>query len=630
MNGEESSHTARSHGHHGSSRLAWILVLVLGGLLLAALKPSVPLDISISWNPKPAQAGSSPDRLDGSDSMSALRNARLEEDTETGPDLMERPRADSEDNWSDSDRPQRRSGTRQHPPLSQRGGVQRNRATGWDDAYEERGDASRTRDDDWTEPGTVKASSRPRLHGASGWEDAAAGSYGDREADESRGLTSTADGWATEEPERGGESTSRARKSDPALLRAGDTSIEDQPASPETPPTAVLPRASMNNPPPAGDPARIAQAVEILAAPIPEIVPAPQAPPGSVDPPVGATSPQNTNTTATTADPQPDPSKASADTVSAPGSSPDPVAGNGASEKAPDDPDVRGASCPTCGGSGRMAGSTESCLSCGGRGTCFPGQKACDPIQAHTAVGRFFANLYECLCCPDPCYQPSWIPEANAAFFVDYARPQTVTRFRYDYMPHLEFPDRNEYWWAQSMYNYQGKYKGKGPMPPLLVGPRGSIVRGWSYLNMNVGSFYTEAAAKRASFFVEIPYESFNAYPSAPNSPPNIGALRHSAGFSDMNIGTKSLLLDCELIQLTFQFRTYFPIGNVTQGLGNGHISLEPSLLTTIKLGPETYFQGQLAEWIPIGGDQSYAGAILKYGFAFNQVLYRLTPGDSR
>jgi hypothetical protein len=273
-----------------------------------------------------------------------------------------------------------------------------------------------------------------------------------------------------------------------------------------------------------------------------------------------------------------------------------------------------------------MAGSTEPCLGCGGRGTCFPGQKACAPIETHTVVGRFFADLYECLCCPDPCYQPSWIPEANAGFFVDYARPQTVTRFRFDYMPHLEFPDRAEYWWAQSMYNYKGNFQGKGPKPPLLVGPRGSIVRGWSYLNMSVGSFYTEAAAKKAAFFVEIPYESFNAYPKAPNSQPNLGTLRHSAGFSDMNIGTKSLLLDCELVQFTFQFRTYFPIGSVGKGLGNGHISLEPSLLTTVKLGPETYFQGQLAEWIPLGGDTSYAGALLKYGFAFNQVLYHCAP----
>ena len=175
------------------------------------------------------------------------------------------------------------------------------------------------------------------------------------------------------------------------------------------------------------------------------------------------------------------------------------------------------------------------------------------------------------------------------------------------------------------MINYKGSFQGKGPKPPNLQGPRGNIVRGWSYIDMSICSFYTEAASKRGSFFVEFPYESFNAYPKAPYTA-NQNTLRHSAGFSDMNIGTKSLLLDCELLLLTFQFRTYFPIGNVTAGLGNGHISLEPSLLATVKLGPGTYFQGQLAEWIPLGGDQAYAGSILKYAFSFNRVLYHCTP----
>src|SRR5208283_6037722 len=106
----------------------------------------------------------------------ALKNARLEESAETDHDPLERPReregqrrlrrdpsslrfaneqssldeppADSEDNWSDSDRTQRRTGTRRLPPSAERGGDQRNRARGWGDAYEERGDASSTRDDD--------------------------------------------------------------------------------------------------------------------------------------------------------------------------------------------------------------------------------------------------------------------------------------------------------------------------------------------------------------------------------------------------------------------------------------------------------------------------------------------------
>ncbi len=47
-------------------------------------------------------------------------------------------------------------------------------------------------------------------------------------------------------------------------------------------------------------------------------------------------------------------------------------------------------------------------------------------------IGAFLSNLYQCLCCPDPCYQPRWEPAANASFFADYARPRTITRIRYD------------------------------------------------------------------------------------------------------------------------------------------------------------------------------------------------------
>ena len=333
---------------------------------------------------------------------------------------------------------------------------------------------------------------------------------------------------------------------------------------------------------PPGDPVEIAQAMTSLSTPDQQLLTAPQA---SQD--LAATIASQTAA-----------SESTAGTPGSGGTSSAAPAGPAGTDTSSTDPDVRGVSCPTCGGSGHLAGGTETCLSCGGRGTCFPGQKACYPIEAHTAVGRFLAGLYECLCCPDPCYQPSWVPEANAGFFVDYARPQTLTRFRYDAMPHLKFPDRAEYWCGPVNDQLQGIVSGKRPEAAEFQGPRGNIVKAGLIFDMNICSFYTEAASKRGSFLVEIPYESFNAYPKAPYTA-NQNALRHSAGFSDMNIGTKSLLLDCELLLLTFQFRTYFPIGNVTAGLGNGHISLEPSLLATVKLGPGTYFQGQLAKRSP-------------------------------
>ena len=61
-----------------------------------------------------------------------------------------------------------------------------------------------------------------------------------------------------------------------------------------------------------------------------------------------------------------------------------------------------------------------------------------------------------------------------------------------------------------------------------------------------------------------------------------------SSGFGDLDIGTKSLLLDCELLQVAFQFITYIPTGDFHKGLGTGHVSLEPSILFALKLSPLT------------------------------------------
>jgi hypothetical protein len=241
-----------------------------------------------------------------------------------------------------------------------------------------------------------------------------------------------------------------------------------------------------------------------------------------------------------------------------------------------------------------------------------------DEPDVHTAGGRFLADIYQSLRYPDPCYRPTWIPEANAGFFLDYARPRTITRFRYDSFTNLQFPDRAEFFWAQANGN------GRGPSPPHINGTSARYL-GQPALNVSQLYFYTEVAAKAASFFIEVPYRSLQVHPYNPNTIYSHGDLRHSAGFSDINLGTKSLLLDRELLQVTFQFRTYLPTGSAKSGLGTGHTSLEPSVLATLKLGPETYLQGQLAEWIPVGGDVNYAGAVIHYHGSLNQVLYRFT-----
>jgi hypothetical protein len=93
-----------------------------------------------------------------------------------------------------------------------------------------------------------------------------------------------------------------------------------------------------------------------------------------------------------------------------------------------------------------------------------------------------------------------------------------------------------------------------------------------------------------------------------------------------MSLGTKSVLFDSELFLMTFQFKTYIPIGNVTNGLGLGTVRFEPSLLMALKLSEKSYLQGQIGEWIPLSVGSNYFGSVLQTKFSWNQELTEIIP----
>ena len=203
-----------------------------------------------------------------------------------------------------------------------------------------------------------------------------------------------------------------------------------------------------------------------------------------------------------------------------------------------------------------------------------------------------YCHFYNAFQCPDPCWEPIWEHGANAALFVDTVRPKTSMRFRWDRGINLILPDRSEYFWA--------RIGGKGPAIPETS------------VDYHELSIYIETAAERFSAFTVIPYRSV------------LGERNGGgAGFGDMIVGTKTLLIDTEYAQLTLQFQTFIPQGKASRGVGNGHVSLEPSLLVSARLTPDTYFQGQIAEWIPLGGDPEGSGAVLHYHMALNHVIAR-------
>jgi hypothetical protein len=253
------------------------------------------------------------------------------------------------------------------------------------------------------------------------------------------------------------------------------------------------------------------------------------------------------------------------------------------------------AGCSSCGGSGGSGG--VGCTDCMngpvgcGEGGCYPGRDGCCPITGRGPITRLYAAFQNAICCPDPCYVPHWKCGANAALFVDHARPATMTRIRWDSGQNLTDPDRAGYFWQ--------RINGGGPG----VNP--------ARLDYHELRFYQETAVDKFSFFFDLGFRSVT-----PEAPAGGG----SGGFGDVILGTKSLLLDSELIQFTFQFATTLPAGAGRRGLGIGQVALDPSLLLAVKLRETTFWQSQLGYWFGVGGT---AGSVLHYHNAINQVLWQ-------
>ncbi len=158
------------------------------------------------------------------------------------------------------------------------------------------------------------------------------------------------------------------------------------------------------------------------------------------------------------------------------------------SMKSKADGQVTPVGCATCGGFHSLSDGPafHESLGCPG-GSCIPGRQPCYPpaMPCNTVVGAFCQNLYQCLCCPDPCYQPTWVPAANASFFADYARPRTVTRLRYDNLESMTRPDRNQFWIQGVTRDAEERPSGhQSPRPaPAVLRLPGSGRRAWQLLH---------------------------------------------------------------------------------------------------------------------------------------------------
>ena len=179
-----------------------------------------------------------------------------------------------------------------------------------------------------------------------------------------------------------------------------------------------------------------------------------------------------------------------------------------------------------------------------------------------------------------------------ALFDMDSSQPESDLRFQFNAFYHEQDPDRAEFFWAEI-----------GVLGPKLPEPHVD----WQAVDTSLEL----ASGKSFSITTEIPLVLVD-----PVNNPN------TAGLGDLSVTTKTVLLNGADWQITQYFRTETPTGDAMKGLGTGHVSLEPGFLFQYRWSPETYFHGELKYWFPIGGDPTFGGQVLRYGFGISHLLY--------
>jgi hypothetical protein len=201
------------------------------------------------------------------------------------------------------------------------------------------------------------------------------------------------------------------------------------------------------------------------------------------------------------------------------------------------------------------------------------------------------------------------LADSSVVGYIDPAIPRTLIRVRYDDMLNDNRPDRAEFLFAKfgffstpasaSIAGVPPDPNAKGPL-----GPDGDV--NWQEL-----STYLELAFDhKFSVFVDLPVRFVHP----------LGDPRH-AGFGDMSAGIKYAFLYQEHQIATFQLRTYIPTGDSAEWLGNNHVSLEPGLLYFRGLTNRLSLEGELKDWIPIGGS-NFAGNIVNYGLGLSYRVW--------
>ncbi|MDA1016362.1 MAG: hypothetical protein O3A00_18125 [Planctomycetota bacterium] len=215
-----------------------------------------------------------------------------------------------------------------------------------------------------------------------------------------------------------------------------------------------------------------------------------------------------------------------------------------------------------------------------------------------------------------------------ASGYIEWAKPMTQLRIRYDAGFRMNAPDRAEFFYAQC-----GCFGANAPGPGSPAPPATNT----SVDYQEISAMLEWAPVDDFSVFIDVPFRFINPSATAPNAAGNtLLDSGNTSGFSDLATGFKYALIADSDQYFTFLFRLTTSTGDARRGLGTDHVSIEPGVLYQRRLSDRVSLMAELRDWIPINGStgvngQDFAGNILRYGVGLSYVMHescdvRITP----
>jgi hypothetical protein len=218
---------------------------------------------------------------------------------------------------------------------------------------------------------------------------------------------------------------------------------------------------------------------------------------------------------------------------------------------------------------------------------------------------------------------------ASMVGYLDDPVVSSKVRVRYELGFQNVVPDRAEFFYAKC-----GCYRDLGAGHPELdleaPGPRPGAANDINFRQTFVLGEY--AAAERVSVFGELPIRSVLPQSFIPDTtPPGDDPFSDQTGIGDLRAGVKLALGSSDVYTATAQVKLFLPTGAADQGLGTDHVSIEPAVLYSGRIGERGMFEAQAGLWAPFGGadglsdgeHEHFTGNVFFYGFGPSVEMVR-------